>query len=85
MNSSCLDLKTAVLLDLIRYGGDKLMLKMISITRKTMEEHKLHLDSFIGTWDEFGRPGGRGLVVITVEEACLWVDESLEPYLTYFT
>ncbi|KAF3588982.1 hypothetical protein F2Q69_00032120 [Brassica cretica] len=61
------------------------MLKMISITRKTMEEHKLHLDSFIGTWDEFGKPGGRGLVVITVQEACLWVDEYLEPYLTYFT
>ena len=61
------------------------MLKMISITRKTMEEHKLHLDSFIGTWDEFGRPGGRGLVVFTVQEACLWVDESLEPYLAYFT
>ncbi|WZZ62777.1 hypothetical protein YC2023_062884 [Brassica napus] len=48
------------------------MLKMISITRKTMEEHKHHLDSFIGTWDEFGRPGGRGLVVFTVQEACLW-------------
>lgn len=61
------------------------MLKMISITRNTMEEHKLHLDSFIGTWDEFGRPGGRGLVVFTVQEACLWVDESLEPYLAYFT
>ncbi|CAN7086542.1 unnamed protein product [Brassica oleracea var. botrytis] len=61
------------------------MVMTIWVTRKMMEEHNPPLEAFIGTCDEYGRPGGRGLAVITAQSACLWIGECLEPFLTHFT